>query len=125
MAITHLTALRTLIADLIDTEMNTGAGTAKVRIRDGSTTLVDFDLANPAFGAAVAGVITLNSTPIAAVAVADGDADNFQMLDRNGDINISGSVTASGLGGDIEATNISIANGQDCSLDSLTYTAPV
>lgn len=125
MTITHLTDTRTKLADLIDDEVNLGAGTAKVRIRDATTTLVDFNLSNPAFGAAVAGVITLNSTPISATAVADGDADNFQLIDRNGDIIISGSVTATGLGGDIETTNISIANGQDCSLDSLTYTAPV
>lgn len=123
MTISHLTALRTILADAVDAHVNTGAGTAKVRIRDGSTTLVDFDLANPAFGAAAAGIITLDGTPIETTAVASGDADNFQIINRNGDISLSGSVSATGLGGDIEATNINIANGQDVSLDSLTYAA--
>jgi hypothetical protein len=124
MSITHVTALRSAIADLVDTTVNTGAGTAKLRIRDGSTTLVDFDLQNPAFGAAASGVITLQGTPIAAQAVADGEADNFQILDRNGGLVLSGSVTATSGGGDIEVTNTNIATDQDCSLDSLTYTAP-
>jgi hypothetical protein len=33
-------------------------------------------------------------------------------------------VTATGMGGDIEVTNTNVANGQDCSLESLTYEAP-
>ena len=87
MSITHLTALRTILANAVATHVDTGSGTAKVRIRDSSTTLVDFNLADPAFGAgAVSGVITLASTPISATAVADGDADNFQIVNQNGDL---------------------------------------
>lgn len=124
MALTHLTALRTILADAVDAHVNTGAGTAVLRIRDSTTTLVDFDLQNPAFGAASSGVITLEGTPISAVAEAAGDADNFQIINRNGDISLSGSVTATSGGGDIEATNVSIANGQACDLGTTTYTAP-
>lgn len=123
MTIAHLAALRTILADAVDTHVNTGAGTAKVRFRASSTTIVDFNLSNPAFGNAVVGVITLNSVPIATTAVASGVVDNFQIVNRNGDITLSGSVTGAGGGGDIEASNTNIANGQDCSLDSLTYAA--
>lgn len=125
MSITHNTTLRSAIADLVDATVNTGAGTAKLRILDGATTVVDFDLADPAFGAASSGVITLQSTPIAAQAVATGaEVDNFQLLDKDAGVVLSGSVTATGGGGDIEVTNTNIAENQDCSLDSLTYTAP-
>lgn len=123
MAVTHLTALRTILADAVDTHVNTGAGTAKVRLRDSTTTIVDFNLNNPAFGSAASGVITLDGVPIAATAAADGDVDNAQIINRNGDISLSCSVTASGMGGDIEVTNTNVANGQDCSLESLTYEA--
>lgn len=123
MSITHLTALRTILADAVDAHVNTGAGTAVLRIRDGSTALVNFDLSNPAFGNAVSGVITLADTPNAETAIADGEADNFQVINRNGDVSFSGSVSASGMGGDIEATNVNIANGQDVSLESFTYEA--
>lgn len=124
MSVTHATAVRSALADLIDTLVNTGAGTAKLRLRDGTTTIVDFDLADPAFGAASSGVITLASTPIAATAAASGDVDNAQLLDQDGGVVLSCSVTATGGGGDIEVSNVSIANGQDCSLTSLTYSAP-
>lgn len=123
MTISHLTALRNILADAVDTHANTGAGTAVLRLRDGTTTIVDFSLSNPAFGSASSGIITANSTPISATAGADGDVDNFQLINRNGDISLSGSVTATGMGGDVEVSNVSVANGQDCSLDSLTYEA--
>ena len=124
MSVTHATAVRSALADLIDTLVNTGSGTAKLRLRDGTTTIVDFDLADPAFGAASSGVITLASTPIAATAAASGDVDNAQLLDQDAGVVLSCSVTATGGGGDIEVSNVSIANGQDCSLTSLTYSAP-
>lgn len=124
MSITHVTTLRSALADLVDDAINTGSGTAKLRVRAGSTTLIDFDLANPAFGAAAAGVITLQGVPIAAQAVAAGETDNFQLLNRDGGLEISGSVTGIGGGGDIEVTNTNIAVDQDCTLDSLSYTAP-
>lgn len=124
MAVTHVTALRSVLADAVDTYINTGAGTAVVRLRDGTTTIVDFPLQNPAFGAAASGVITLNGTPIDAQAVAGGDVDNAQILDRGSALAVSCSVTATGGGGDIEVTNVNIALDQDCSLTSLTYTAP-
>lgn len=125
MAVTHVTTLRSVIADAVDAYINTGGGTAKVRLRDGTTTIVDFDLANPAFGAAASGVITLAGTPIDAQAVAGGEVDNAQILDRGAALAISCSVTATGGGGDIEVTNVNIALDQDCSLTSLTYTAPL
>jgi hypothetical protein len=124
MAITHETTMRNAIADAVDALINTGAGTAVVRLRDGTTTVVDFDLPNPAFGAAAAAVISLQGVPIAANAAAAGDVDNFQILDRDGSLQISGSVTATSGGGDIEVDNVSIAGGQSCSLTGLTWTAP-
>ena len=123
MSVTHSTAARNTLADAIDTLINTGAGTAKLRLRASTTTIVDFDLANPAFGSASSGSMTLNSTPIAATAGASGSVDNAQILDRNGTVVVSCSVTGSGGGGDIEVSNVSIANGQDCSLTSLSYAA--
>lgn len=124
MTIAHSTAARNAIADLIDSLINTGAAVSKLRVRDGSTTIIDFNFADPAFGAASGGIITLNGTPIATQALADGPSvDNFQLLDQDGTLVISGSVTAVGGGGDIEITNINVALDQDCSLDSLTYAA--
>jgi hypothetical protein len=127
MSVTHITAVRNLLADAIDNYINTTGTTnagGKLRLRASTTTIVDFVLANPAFGAAASAVITLAGTPIAATAGASGSVDNAQLLDRDEAVVLSCSVTAPGGGGDIEVSNVSIANGQDCSLTSLTYTAP-
>lgn len=125
MAITHVTSVRNAIADLINSLINTGAGTAKLRIRAGATTIVDFELPNPAFGAAAGGVISGQGLPISSQAVASGNIDNFQILDRDDAPVFSGTITATGGGGDIIVSNINVAADQDTILDSLSYTAPL
>lgn len=125
-AVTHVTALRNYMADAVDAYIkSTGSANADgtLRIRASTTTLVDFPFTD-GFGAASSGVITLQDVPIEVTAVADGTADNAQILDRGEAVAISCSVTATGMGGDIEVSNTSIATGQDCSLDSLTYESP-
>lgn len=127
MSITHANGVRNDLANVVGDAHDAGtAGAAVLQVREGTTVLVEFDLADPAFDTAPAtstGIITLENTPIAVQAVATGEADNFVTRDKDGDIVISGSVTASGMGGDIEASNVNIATGQDCSLDSFSYTA--
>jgi hypothetical protein len=125
MSLTHASTTRNALADKIDDLINTGAGTAKMRCRDGSTTIVDVPLDNPAFGAASGGTITLAGVPLSADAVATGDLDNFQILDRNGSVVYSGTITATGGGGDSTVNNISVNTGQEVAITSLTYTAPV
>lgn len=127
MAVTHATALRSVLADAVDNYLNTTGSadaSADLVIRASTTILVTFVLANPAFGAAASGVITLAGVPISATAGATGTADNFIIRDRDNASAVLGSVTATGGGGDITVSNTSITNGQSCSLDSLTYTAP-
>lgn len=129
MAITHVAALRNTIADAVDNYLNTtGAVNASARLRiqtNVPATLVEFVLQNPAFGAAAAGVITAGGVPIAATATAAGTATQGVIVDRAPATAISFSVTATGGGGDVTVSNTSIANAQACTLDSLTYTAPV
>jgi len=127
MAITHVTALRNVLADAVDNYINTTGSTdagGDIVIRASTTILVTFALSNPAFGAASSGVVTGSSLPKNANATAGGTADNFLLRDRDNATALSGSVTATGGGGDIQVSNTSIANGQACQLDTLTYTAP-
>lgn len=127
MTLTHAAGVRNSLANVVGDAHDAGtAGAAVLRVRDGSTALVNFSLADPAFDTAPAtstGVITMEGTPISATGVAGGDADNFITLDQDGTQVLAGSVTATGMGGDIEVSNVSIANGQDCSLTSFTYTS--
>lgn len=128
MAVTHVTALRNVIADAVDNYINTTGATdasGDLQIQDsGSVVLVEFTLQNPAFGAAGSASMTLAGVPIAATASATGTASKGRIRDRANADAVLFSVTASGGGGDVIASNTSIANGQSCSLTSLTYTAP-
>lgn len=126
-AVTHVTALRSVIADAVDNYLkNTGTGNtdATLRLRDSITTIVDFEF-TLGFGSASSGVLTLADAPIEDVpAVGAGDVDNAQILDRDSGLAISCSVTATGMGGDIEMDNVSVAVDQLVTLTSLTYEAP-
>ena len=128
MAVTHATAVRNTIADAVDNYINTTGATdasGDLQIQDaGSTVLVEFTLANPAFGNAASGSMTLASTPINANASATGTASKGRIRDRANADAVLFSVTATGGGGDVIASNTSITSGQACSLTSLTYTAP-
>ncbi len=125
MALTHVTAVRNTLANAITTAVDAGAGTAVMRIEDstGPTTLVDFNLQDPSYGAAAGGTITLNGTPIGATASGTGTADRFLVLSQGGSEVFRGTVTGSGGGGDIEVDNPNIVSGQTASLDSHTYSS--
>ncbi len=124
MSVSHATAVRTILADAAVDQVDAGSGAGKIRIRAGSTTLCDIALADPAFGAAVNGVASLSSLPRSGTAVASGTADNFQALDSDNNVKFSGSVTATGGGGDLTLDTVTINNGETITINSGAYTAP-
>jgi hypothetical protein len=127
MAVTHDNATRNALANVVGDNHDVGsAGDAVLQLRDGSTVIVEFPLDDPAFDTAPAtatGIITAQGLPIEVQAGDEGDIDNFVTRDKDGTQRLAGSVTAIGMGGDVEVTNPNIAPGQDCSLESLTYEA--
>lgn len=126
MAITHATALRTAIADLVDDYCNAGSGAAKLKIRSsGNTVLATITLADPAFGAGSAGAVSLASLPKSDTSAdATGTAANFIITDSDDNTVISGTVTVTGGGGDLTLDSLSITAGQTVTITSGTYTAP-
>lgn len=124
MSVTHATAVRTIVADAVVDQVDAGAAAGKIRIRAGSTTLCDITLTDPAFGNASAGVATLNGLPKSGTASAAGTADNFQALDSDGNVKFSGSVTATGGGGDLTLDTVTISIGETVTINSGSYTAP-
>ncbi|HFD14697.1 MAG TPA: hypothetical protein ENJ38_00135 [Rhodospirillales bacterium] len=122
MAITHDTALRNSLCSTVSSRVDTGAGTAKMRVMDsGNVVLVEFSLPNPSFAAPSNGSMTLNGTPISATAVATGTAAKFDIVDRDGNFVLDGTVGTSNADAIID--NTSISSGQTVNLNSLTYTA--
>lgn len=110
------TLARNALSDALDALVNTGAGTATLTLRNSTTVLVTFNLQNPAFSASATGVITLQGVPISAVASAGSATtpDNYQVINRDSSLVMSGSVTGTGP----------ITSGETVNLNSYTYTTP-
>lgn len=76
--------LQDLLANTIDDEINTGAGTAELRfetVADGEVATIA--LQNPAFGAAASGVISLAGGTLSDVSATGGEAVQASIYDRD------------------------------------------
>lgn len=124
MAVTHPALVRTGIADFVVDQIDEGTPPGKLEmLTSGDVSVATLTFANPAFGAAAAGVAT------AGAIVSDTDADGGTVAKaefRNAALTakVLCSVTATGGGGDITLSSVVISAGQTVGLSSLTYTAP-
>lgn len=126
MAVTHPTAFRNTVADLVDSTLST---TAKLVFRlsgtaaSPGTAVATLSFGNPAFGAASSGVITANA--ITSDTNATGNASpvaTATMETGAGTVIVHCAVAASGS--DINLTGgLTIGAGDTVSCSSLTYTA--
>ena len=125
MAVTHPTDVRNDIADLVVDKIDAG-GAGTIQFKDGSQS--DSDIATltfsaTAFGGAANGIAT-------AAAITDdtdcnaGTVSKFTVFSGAGDSCFTGSVTATGGGGDIILSSTAIGQGDTISISSLTYEAP-
>jgi hypothetical protein len=126
MAVTHPTAFRDTVADLVDSTLST---TAKLKFRltgtagSPGTAVATLSFGNPAFGASSSGVITANAitsdtnatgnaSPVATATLETGAGTvivHCAVAASGSDINLSGGLT--------------IGAGDTVSCSSLTYTA--
>lgn len=134
MAVRLPTASRNAAADAIVDRADAGAAAGKLRIYTGAqpasandaasgTLLADVTLVDPAFGNAATGVATL-ADPGAVTGSAAGNAGWFRILDSDLNTVMDGSVTATGGGGDLTLSNISIASGQTVDITGGSVTMP-
>ena len=128
MAITHSTAVRNALADLVTAAINVGSADATGDLQIATsgaftTVLATLLFSATAFAAAAAGVATANAVTADSNAAATGTAANFRIRDRDNTEVLRGTVTATGGGGDIQLSSTSITAGDTVSLTSLTYTA--
>jgi cytoskeletal protein RodZ len=137
-------ASRNAAADAIAARTDAGAGSGLVRVYTGSqpasadlaatgTLLAAFTTNDPAFAAAGSGTATLDVTPaLSTVGVAAGDAGWFRVvdstgatvIDSTGATVIDGSVSASGGGGDLIMSTITVSVGLTLQLTAGTMTMP-
>lgn len=135
MAIRLSTATRNAACDAVVDRVDGGPGAGTIQIRSGTqpasadsaatgTLLVTVTLSDPAFGPASNGSATLAGVPLSAVAVADGTAGWFRMLDSTGATVLDGSVSAAGGGGDLQLSTTTIITGLTVEITSGTVTMP-
>ena len=117
------TALRNVLADAIDNEINTGAGTATFLFEtSGDVEVATIDLHNPAFGAAAAGVITLQGVPLSDTSATGGTTVQASVFDRDATKQFEMTVGTSGTEIIISSTVIGATDQVD--LTALTITVP-
>lgn len=106
-----LSGLDAEITELITDKVDVGTTNAQgiLRIKSGAgTTLVDLDLANPAFAAGTGSERNLQGAPLSGTAVAAGTAALAEVLDRDENVVFSGPVTVSGGNGFVELDMVEI-----------------
>jgi hypothetical protein len=125
MALTHPVTVRNALADLVVDliDAGTGAGTLELQT-SGDVEVATLTFSATAFGAASNGIAT-------AAAITDdtnatgGTIAKFVVKDGDDAEVFTGSVTATGGGGDIELNSVVVSPGQAVSVTSLTYEASV
>lgn len=128
MAVTLSNAAASAAADAVVDLLDAGTSNSHPELRIGITAMasivatLEFTDAT-AFGAASNGVSTANTIADDTNA-AGGTAAAFQCVDQDGTVVFSGSVTATGGGGDIELSSVAIGATDTVSISSLTYTQP-
>ncbi|WP_330473836.1 hypothetical protein [Terrabacter sp. C0L_2] len=136
MAVVHLsTASRNAAVSAIAGLVDADAGPGKVLIYDGTipadagtavTTqvlLATVILGDPAYAAPSAGTVT-GADPASVNAVASGTAAWFRQTDNSGDVVMDGDVTATGGGGTMTLSTVSLTTGSPVDITSLSITMP-
>lgn len=128
------TASQNAACDAVVDRADAGAGPGEIRIYSGAqpasandaasgTLLATVTLADPAFGAAASGVAT-GTDPASVNAASTGTAGWFRAADSNGNTVFDGDVTATGGGGVMELSTVSLTSGYAVDITSITVTMP-
>jgi hypothetical protein len=124
MAVTHPTAVRNAIADLVVDRIDAGAAAGTLEFQtSGNAEVATLPFGDPAFGAAANGTATANAITSDTNATG-GTIAKARAKDSDGTEVFACSVTNTGGGGDIELNSVVVSAGQQVSITSLTYTAP-
>lgn len=124
MAVTHPTAVRNAIADLVVDRIDAGAGAGTLEFQtSGDVEVATLTFSDPAFGSASSGTATASAIT-SDTSATGGTIAKARAKDSTGTEVFACSVTATGGGGDIQLSSVSVSSGQTVAVSSLTYTAP-
>jgi len=125
MAVTHSTAARNAAADAVVDLLDAGTPPGDlVFLTSGDVTVCTVQLANPAFGAAAAGVATLGGVPLTSNGATAGTIAKAEFRNDAGTAVIFCAVSTSGSDINIPG-GLTLATNDTVTVTSLTYTAPV
>ena len=124
MAVTHGATTRTVIADAVVDRIDVGGTGTLVFDTSGDVEVATLTFSATAFGAASGPTATANAITADSSATGGTIAKVKLVGVTHGSV-VMGSVTATGGGGDIELNSVVVSAGQQVSVSSLTYTAPV
>jgi hypothetical protein len=110
------------LVDLLDVGSGAPQGTLEV-LTSGDVLLAEFDLDNPAFGAAASGVATAEAIADT-TAGASGTAAKWAAKNRDGTTVMSGNAGLSGSGASLILSNTTVNSGDPMSVLSWTITQP-
>lgn len=125
MALTHVTTIRNGLADYTVDAIDSGTTDANgdlVIMTSGDVEVATLACSATSFGAASSGTATANAISNDSSATG-GTAALFKFQDRDNSEVFRGTVTATGGGGDIELSSVSIGAGDTVSITSFTYSA--
>ena len=125
MSVTHPDIVRSVIADAVVDLLDLGSANANGRLvlnTAGDVEVSTLNFANPAFGAAAAGVATAATITFDPSATG-GTTTKCQLVDRDLTVIVEGSVGTSGT--DIILSSNIITATDTVSITALTYTAPL
>jgi len=125
MSVTHVSAIRTSVADLVVDSLDVGSTHSGGSIFFSDSAFSEIAICrlnNPAFGAASAGVATLIVSPaVQDTSTIAGTIANAAFRDRDDVTKFNCTVAVSG--GDITVPTVTIPAGVTLTVTSLTYTA--
>lgn len=135
MAINLAMATRNAVANAVVAQIDLDAGPAQIQLRTGvspgadnaatGTLLAQLAFNDPAFAAAIAGVATMDNTPVlSTLGVAAGNAGYFRLTDNSGDVIFDGTVGLNGSGEDLEMNTVAVSVGLIVEINAGTITQP-
>ena len=123
MAVTHAMPVRNGIADYVTGQIDV-SGVGKILFQTAASGAVaNLPFSATAFGAAASAVATANAITDDTNCTA-GTVAIFAVQQNDNTAVFSGTVTATGGGGDIILSSVAIGQGDTISISSLTYEAP-
>ena len=123
MSLTHVVAIRNTLADTVVDLIDFAAGAGTLIFQtSGDVEVATLTFSDPAFGAASTGTATASAITDDSSATG-GTVGKFRIKDSDAAEVVSGTVTATGGGGDITLSSLVITATDTVSMTSLTYSA--